>query len=358
MDEARAGTLALIAPLSDELLEAQLSPIMSPLVWDLAHIAAYEDLWLAHRHGGLPLLRADLAASTTPSRRPARCAARSSCSAPGAARDYLDAGARAHASTRSTRRASATACSASWSCATSCSTARRCARRMALAGLLPPTSGAAGARRRATAGSRCPAGAFAIGAGPDGLRLRQRASPPRGRPGRRFRSPRARSPTRSWRHFSEGGGYERREWWSARGLGVEGGVRHRSPCRRGDGRSGGSRLPRQLVRGRRLRPRARGAPPDRGRSGSGRRPRGSRPQTAIGSRAGSGPPPASSRYPGFGAYPYREYSEVFFGERYRVLRGGSWATETRVAAPTFRNWDLPQRRQIFAGLRLARDGGS
>jgi iron(II)-dependent oxidoreductase len=59
-------------------------------------------------------------------------------------------------------------------------------------------------------------------------------------------------------------------------------------------------------------------------------------------------------YPGFVAYPYREYSEVFFGERYRVLRGGSWATDARVANPRFRNWDLPQRRQIFAGLRLAR----
>ncbi len=34
---------------------------MSPLVWDLAHIAAYEDLWLAHRHAGLELLRPELA---------------------------------------------------------------------------------------------------------------------------------------------------------------------------------------------------------------------------------------------------------------------------------------------------------
>jgi iron(II)-dependent oxidoreductase len=34
-----------------------------------------------------------------------------------------------------------------------------------------------------------------------------------------------------------------------------------------------------------------------------------------------------------------------------VLRGGSWATRTRVARATFRNWDHPQRRQIFAGLR-------
>jgi iron(II)-dependent oxidoreductase len=60
-------------------------------------------------------------------------------------------------------------------------------------------------------------------------------------------------------------------------------------------------------------------------------------------------------YPGFVAHPYREYSEVFFGDAYRVLRGGSWATDRRVANPRFRNWDLPQRRQIFAGLRLARD---
>ena len=46
-------------------------------------------------------------------------------------------------------------------------------------------------------------------------------------------------------------------------------------------------------------------------------------------------------YPGFRAHPYREYSEVFFGRDYRVLRGGSWATHPRVASTTFRNWDLP-----------------
>ena len=61
-------------------------------------------------------------------------------------------------------------------------------------------------------------------------------------------------------------------------------------------------------------------------------------------------------YPGFVAHPYREYSEVFFDRGYRVLRGGSWATAARVATAAFRNWDLPERRQIFAGLRLAMDG--
>jgi gamma-glutamyl hercynylcysteine S-oxide synthase len=60
-------------------------------------------------------------------------------------------------------------------------------------------------------------------------------------------------------------------------------------------------------------------------------------------------------YPGFRAFPYREYSEVFLGKGYRVLRGGSWVTDPLVARPTFRNWDLPERRQIFSGVRCASD---
>jgi len=61
-------------------------------------------------------------------------------------------------------------------------------------------------------------------------------------------------------------------------------------------------------------------------------------------------------YPGFLAFPYPEYSEVFFGEEYRVLRGGSWATDALVARTSFRNCDYPYQRQIFAGFRCARDG--
>jgi iron(II)-dependent oxidoreductase len=60
-------------------------------------------------------------------------------------------------------------------------------------------------------------------------------------------------------------------------------------------------------------------------------------------------------YPGFVAFPYPEYSELFFGKGLKILRGGSWATQPLVARTTFRNWDLPQRRQIFAGFRCARD---
>lgn len=60
-------------------------------------------------------------------------------------------------------------------------------------------------------------------------------------------------------------------------------------------------------------------------------------------------------YPGFVSFPYREYSEAFFGSEYKVLRGGSWATREMVARSTFRNWDYPIRRQIFSGFRCARD---
>ncbi|MEU1663687.1 ergothioneine biosynthesis protein EgtB [Streptomyces sparsogenes] len=62
-------------------------------------------------------------------------------------------------------------------------------------------------------------------------------------------------------------------------------------------------------------------------------------------------------YPGFRAFPYREYSQVFFGDTYKVLRGGSFAVDPVACRGTFRNWDLPIRRQIFSGFRTARDAG-
>ena len=60
-------------------------------------------------------------------------------------------------------------------------------------------------------------------------------------------------------------------------------------------------------------------------------------------------------YPGYSTFPYPEYSEVFFGEEYKVLRGASWATSPWVARNSFRNWDYPKRRQVFSGIRLVWD---
>jgi iron(II)-dependent oxidoreductase len=59
-------------------------------------------------------------------------------------------------------------------------------------------------------------------------------------------------------------------------------------------------------------------------------------------------------YPGFTAWPYKEYSEVFFGPEYKVLRGGAFGVSPVAIRGTFRNWDYPIRRQIFAGFRTAR----
>ena len=46
LEEARARTLLLVAPLGDEELHIQHDPLMSPIVWDLGHIAHFEELWL------------------------------------------------------------------------------------------------------------------------------------------------------------------------------------------------------------------------------------------------------------------------------------------------------------------------
>src|SRR5256886_16296668 len=59
---SRDRTFAIVAHLDDGELERQIDPIMSPLAWDLGHIAAYEDLWLVHRFADEPLLRPELAA--------------------------------------------------------------------------------------------------------------------------------------------------------------------------------------------------------------------------------------------------------------------------------------------------------
>src|SRR5215813_5197071 len=61
MGEVRARTLNLVSHLDDAQLEAVHSKIMSPLAWDLGHVAAYEDLWLNHRLAGAELLRPGLA---------------------------------------------------------------------------------------------------------------------------------------------------------------------------------------------------------------------------------------------------------------------------------------------------------
>ena len=55
-------------------------------------------------------------------------------------------------------------------------------------------------------------------------------------------------------------------------------------------------------------------------------------------------------YPGFAPDPYRDYSQPWFGT-HRVLRGGSFATRSRLVHNRWRNFYTPQRRDVFAGFR-------
>src|SRR3954452_17292835 len=60
LDEARQRTMALIAPLDTEQLNRVYSPILSPLIWDLGHIANFEELWLVQTIGGREPLHGEL----------------------------------------------------------------------------------------------------------------------------------------------------------------------------------------------------------------------------------------------------------------------------------------------------------
>ncbi len=55
-------------------------------------------------------------------------------------------------------------------------------------------------------------------------------------------------------------------------------------------------------------------------------------------------------YPGFVRDPYKDYSEPWFGD-HKILRGGCWATRSRMLRNTWRNFGMPDRSDIFAGFR-------
>jgi gamma-glutamyl hercynylcysteine S-oxide synthase len=351
MEAVRERTLALVAPLSDEQLEMVHSPIMSPLVWDLAHIAAYEDLWICHRLGGRALLRGDLAALYDAFETPRAVRGEVELLGVAAAREYLGAVREAAIETISTSGAG-DGFIAEMVLRHELQHTETMRQTMALAGLL--AAGEGPHRASGTPGwLTIAAGSFMLGAGDRGFaydnerRQHEIALP-------EFQIARMPVSNASWMHFSEGGGYERREWWSDEGWAwkEEYDIGHHPAVATGDpeapvchvswfeadafARAHDARLPSEQEWERA----ATSEQLAEQLGGVG----------IVWEWTGSHFLP----YPGFRAHPYREYSEVFFGQSYRVLRGGSWATHPRVATRTFRNWDLPERRQIFSGLRLAR----
>jgi iron(II)-dependent oxidoreductase len=342
LDSVRERTLALIAHLSEDQLSRVLSPIMSPLAWDLAHIAAYEDLWLAHRHGGLELLRPDLAELYDAFETPRSIRGEI---------ELLDP-AQAHAYLSDVRLRSAQALSQQ---GVGDGTIYELVLRhelqhtetmhqtMALAGLLPAgeprlgpltrgdtfagsprASGQAGSLMDASEWVDVPGGPFEMGADRDGFAYDNE------RP----------------RHTVELPAFQialypvtNASWEEQFGQRASSGHPDAPVCHvswfeaETFAKAVGARLPSEAEWEK---------------------------AASQGLLAGVGrvwewTSSHFEGYPGFVAHPYREYSEVFFGEDYRVLRGGSWATDPRVASITFRNWDLPIRSQIFSGLRLARD---
>ena len=416
--EARERTLALVEPLSEEQIDRQHSPIMSPLAWDLGHIAAFADLWVARAVPGTGPLRPDLFevydATETPRAGRGdlpylRCRdalaygravleraldglGRVDVAADG---DRLNAhGFVWHMLVQHEHQHNETMLQA-----------------MQLAGGdLPTPLGAPAPLAGAPVdhsptviveGGRAVIGAAAGGFAYDNERPRHEVelAP--------FELDRAAVTNGEYLEWVAAGGYRRREWWSPAGWdwrereGVERPLYWTDDGRerRFDrtlalvpehpvthvswyeadafARAHGKRLPTELewevaatwdpeAGAKRPFPWGDDPPTDEranldaaasGPAAAAARPGGAAPCSALALVGDVWEWTASELrgYPGFRAFPYGEYSQVFFGTGLRVLRGGSWATRPAVARPTLRNWDLPHRRQLFAGFRCARD---
>ena len=60
-------------------------------------------------------------------------------------------------------------------------------------------------------------------------------------------------------------------------------------------------------------------------------------------------------YEGFKPFPYDEYSTPWFDNNHYTLRGGSLHTRPAIRRASFRNFYSPDKRHVFAGLRLVFD---
>ena len=386
--EGRERTLALVDPVSDADLDRVHSPLMSPLAWDLGHIAAQEDLWLCVNAAGLEPLEPELMDVYDASETPRANRGDIPYLRRAAALDYME---------RVRERSLAVLDAADISLDSDRLYAggfvwdqviqhEHQHNETMLQTLALAEPGVYSPDRPGPTGESAPSGHATVAAGTveigdagegfayDNERPRHVVGVPA------FAIDRAPVTNAAYAAFVEDGGYARAEMWSPDGWAWRDAESTQRPLywapdgaeRRFDrvtplepglpvmhvswfeadayARWAGGRLPTELEWEKAAVELAAGV-------------RGNLDQLAFG--------PGSSGafvgdcwewtaspftgYPGFEAFPYREYSEVFFDAGYRVLRGASWATRPSVARETFRNWDLPQRRQIFCGFRCVYD---
>ncbi|MGW5277079.1 ergothioneine biosynthesis protein EgtB [Streptomyces sp. NPDC004044] len=421
LDEARQRTLALVDAVPDEDLVAQHSRLMSPLVWDLAHIANQEDLWIVRQAGHRPGLRPDLDPLYDAFQHPRADRPSLPLLCPSEARQYA-----------------AVVREETWAVLAEADTTpaspdplladafvfgmlaqheqqhdeTMLATHQLRKGppvLAAPTPPAATDPHRLPRDVYIPPGAFVMGTSTAPWALdNERPHHTVDVPGYWLDT----TPVTNgaYQEFIEAGGYQDPRWWIREGWQHVQKAKIQAPLfwfrdagqwtRRRFGhiepvpanepvmhvcwyeanayaRWTGRRLPteQEWEKAARYDPdtdRSRRYPwgdtdPDPQRANLGQRHL--QPAAAGGYAAGEAPSGARqligdvwewtssdfTPYPGFTSFPYKEYSEVFFGPGYKVLRGGAFSVSPIVARTTFRNWDYPIRRQIFAGFRTARD---
>jgi iron(II)-dependent oxidoreductase len=416
LEEARERTLWLVSTISPEDLERVHTPLLSPLDWDLGHIAAFEDLWLCQQAGGLPALRPDLADIYDATLTPRAHRGDLSYLPDAEARIFMqDVRRRAlevlEVADVSDGAEPLTAGGFVWEMIIRHEQQHNetmlQALRMAEPGVFSPHPRPLPAPPFGSFGPDMvlvEGGEFIVGADPAGFAYdNERPRHEQHLPS--FEIDRLPVTIRDFAAFVDGGGYHRREWWSDAGWAwreaeeverplfwtLDGEQRYfdrttpldpRRPVMHVSwyeadayARSVGKRLPTEAewekaaawdAASGESRPYPWGDDPPSdlhanldqtafGPARAGAYPKGAAPCGAMGMVGDAWEWTASDfrGYPGFRAFPYAEYSEIFLGDSFKVLRGGSWATRARVASNTFRNWDYPQRRQIFTGFRCA-----